>query len=152
MQYTNLVHRFLSKIDIKSKTECWIWLACKDRLGYGRFRLNGKTEKAYRVSWIVFSGPIHAGMSVCHSCDNPSCVNPWHLFLGTQSENTKDRHEKGRSRGPKGNLHGRRKISKDQADMIRSDPKMQKDIAKKYGITQAQVSKIKLGLSWKKEV
>lgn len=76
-----------------------------DRYGYGTFRVGGRdgyTEKAYRFSWMAFIGPIPDGLCVCHACDNPSCVNPSHLFLGTHKDNMQDAWRKGRIKG-----HGR---------------------------------------------
>lgn len=93
---TNL-ERFLSKVN---KTEsCWIWTGFKDK-GYGR--MGWKTPKGYRsipasrISYMLFRGEIPEGMFVCHKCDNPPCVNPDHLFLGSSKENTHDMVKKGR--------------------------------------------------------
>lgn len=90
------VNRFYSKI---TKTQdCWNWTACKTHFGYGHFRLNGKMVMAHRVSWIDTFGEISDGLSILHKCDNPSCVNPGHLFLGDYADNARDREQKGRSR------------------------------------------------------
>ena len=82
------------------KTEgCWIWEANRTALGYGRFHLGRKTLGAHRVAWALYRGPIPEGLCVLHNCpdgDNPSCVNPAHLWLGTQLDNVRDRHAKGR--------------------------------------------------------
>ena len=89
------MERFLDKIEKTSS--CWNWLASKDRDGYGRIKISGRTFQAHRASWDIHNGSIPEGMSVLHHCDNPSCVNPFHLFLGTALDNVRDRDAKGRN-------------------------------------------------------
>lgn len=103
---------FWQKVDKKSDDECWEWLASKNNKGYGQFR-NNKNTMAHRYSWELHNGEIPKiddypyTMSVCHSCDNPGCVNPNHLFLGTAKDNAIDRDLKGRHRCGKGINHGK---------------------------------------------
>jgi len=78
---------------------CWIWKGLLDRIGYGWFTLGKEDFKAHRVSYTVFKGEIPDGMLVLHTCDNPSCCNPEHLWLGTQKDNMKDCAKKERLRG-----------------------------------------------------
>lgn len=83
--------------DCVAKTElCWIWTASKNSDGYGGLKLDGKSKKAHRVSWEMHNGPIPPGMHVLHRCDNPPCVRPDHLFLGTHKKNMEDRELKKR--------------------------------------------------------
>jgi len=90
------LERFMQKVNKLSDDKCWEWLAAKNSRGYGKFSYDGQMRIAPRVSWILLNGPIPAGMSICHKCDNPGCVNPNHLFLGTQYENVQDCIDKGR--------------------------------------------------------
>src|SRR4029450_10668027 len=78
--------------------ECWLWQGAPSKMGYGRIAIDktGATAYAHRVSWEFHFGPIPAGMMVCHRCDTPMCVNPYHLFLGTQADNLIDMRRKGR--------------------------------------------------------
>lgn len=87
--------RFMAYVD--KQESCWIWKGFTNRKGYGRFSFrHNKSATAHRVSYEVFKGPIENNLFVCHQCDNPSCVNPDHLWLGTHLENMIDMIEKGR--------------------------------------------------------
>lgn len=90
--------RFWSKVDRSG--DCWTWTASRTRHGYGRIGLgHDRVETAHRVSWMLANGPIPEGVFVCHRCDNPPCVRPDHLFLGTALDNIRDMIAKGRGRG-----------------------------------------------------
>jgi len=94
----NLEDRFWEKVDKRSDNECWNWIGSLNK-GYGQLRVGGrkgKPENASRISWELYNGTIPEGMEVCHHCDNPSCVNPIHLFLGSHLANMKDCSIKGR--------------------------------------------------------
>jgi hypothetical protein len=91
----SLWDRFWSKVE--KGPECWEWKAGASSHGYGGFKVAGQLLRAHRVAWELTYGPIPEGMVVCHRCDNPSCVRPDHLFIGTVADNNRDRSAKGRS-------------------------------------------------------
>lgn len=108
MKSATPMQRFINKIYKESEESCWLWIGCKDgqprlptddpRGRYGRFALNGiRMMAAHRASYLLFIGDIPEGLQVCHRCDNTSCVNPNHLFLGTAQENTDVKLKKKRS-------------------------------------------------------
>ncbi len=86
-------------INVDKSSGCWIWLLDTLPYGYGKIKVEGKTKRAHRVSWEEFNGQIPEGMCVLHNCDVPACVNPEHLFLGTQADNMRDMKQKSRWRG-----------------------------------------------------
>jgi hypothetical protein len=90
--------RFMSKVyvDYGMPDGCWIWTACKNQNNYGHVTINNKLYKSHRVAYEIFNGCITDNLLVCHTCDNPSCVNPAHLFLGTNSQNVQDSVNKNR--------------------------------------------------------
>lgn len=115
------IERFWSKVDIRDHDDCWGWKGsrAKRRGGYGIFSWNSDTWKAHRVAWALTNGPIQTGLSVLHKCDNPSCVNPNHLFLGTDGDNNRDMDAKGRRVPPRGERNAHAKLTADKAKEIR---------------------------------
>lgn len=102
-----LCARFWAKVDRKSASECWPWLA-SFRGDYGYIRITGKGEQAHRIAWALANGrSIPAGLLIRHSCDNPACCNPQHLLLGTQAQNVLDAIERGRHVNPNWRLRKR---------------------------------------------
>ena len=95
-----LVDRFHEKYERVPFGACWIWVGALDTDGYGMIAVGRGPKSAHRISWILKNGEIPDGKHVLHTCDNPACVNPDHLFLGTHSDNMKDGVKKGRIKPP----------------------------------------------------
>ncbi len=95
-----LAERFYDYAMPEPNSGCWLWLGSWDRRKYGQLRVDGRLRYASHVSLGLAGTPVPAGMSACHHCDNPPCVNPGHLFIGTQKDNTRDMMAKGRSKPP----------------------------------------------------
>lgn len=98
------------------------------------------------MAWRIYCGEVSAADHVLHSCDNPICVNPSHLFIGNQNTNMADKVEKGRQ--DRGETHGMHKLTEKQAIAIRQDPRKLKEIAKEFGVSIVTVSDIKRARSW----
>lgn len=136
--------RFWSKVNFYGPNGCFEWLACKVG-GYGQFGLTGnKRVRAHRFAYEVTKGEIPADKVVCHSCDNPSCVNPDHLFLGTQSDNVKDCVSKRRHVG-NARLNEWQVVGA-MAQLLQG--RLQREVGEYYDVTQANVSEIGTGRSW----
>ena len=133
--------RFLAHVD---KTDsCWIWTGYKDEKGYGSFNMGNKeTMGAHRASYLLFKGPLEHGALVCHECDNPSCVNPNHLWAGTYQDNVDDMFSKGRNRTLSGEACHKAKLTRQQVNEIRESSLSQKELAQQYNMSKSQISKI----------
>lgn len=144
---TKDIQRFWEKVLIGRKNQCWPWVAGRSSTnlqeGYGCFRIGHSMKRSHRVSWYIKNGPIPVGKLVCHRCDNPICVNPNHLFIGTDKDNGHDRKIKGRNPDLTGERNGRAKIKRDDARVIReSYAAWIKNIASTYHITGANIRDI----------
>lgn len=139
--------RFLAKVKIDPATECWEWQGGK-REGYGKFWMNGDSIPATRASWYFVHGMPSVGIFLCHHCDNPACVNPSHLFLGTTKDNMEDAAHKGRMRSNKGQR--RAKLSESEVvEILRSGQIGRRALALKYGVDPKTISLIKSRRIWK---
>ncbi len=117
-----LADRFWARVAVGKPDECWEWTRYRDRAGYGQAYHEGRDVPAHRLAWILTHGPIPDGLKVLHRCDYPPCVNPAHLFLGTQGDNVRDAVAKGRLKGatPVGSNHrGRGMPAAEAADTPR---------------------------------
>ena len=131
---------------------CWIWKLSKDKNGYGIFKgMIGQTEftRAHRFSYALHTGDLLIGMQALHTCDTPSCVNPAHLFSGTNADNMRDKIEKGRSRVPVGEDNGKAILTERQAMRILKDPRPYTEIASDYNVAPSTIGSLKQRVSWK---
>ena len=128
---------------------CWVWMGGTTVRGYGQIESNKRKLYAHRASYEAFVGPIPEGMYVCHACDNVACVNPNHLFLGTQKQNLQDMANKGRS--TRGEKNPMAKLSeedgKDIKYLIRTGLSS-KDLSVEYGVSPNAINLIKQGKRW----
>lgn len=157
-----LEDRFWGKVERRGPDECWWWQAAKVAgygvLNVGRIRDGTRRMvKAHRVSWQMSIGPIPKGMLVLHRCDNPSCVNPSHLFIGTNRDNVADMRSKGRGRyigngGLRGSAHGKSKLTEVGAAEIRQrvdSGESQASVARDFGLSRATINHIIKGRTWR---
>lgn len=146
---THLIQRMLIERSVVDSSGCWNWTWYKDINGYGKVTIDSKTWLAHRVSYIVFKGEFPDEMFICHHCDNPSCINPDHLFVGTMSDNMKDAYDKGilhpANQFKKGEPNVNRKLTNDQVKEIKRLMGLgyqQKQVAKMYKVAPATIMRI----------
>lgn len=140
--------RFMSKVSVGD--DCWIWTAGRFPSGYGAFSLKGRLYRAHRMAFMLFRGEIPPGLCVCHRCDQPACVNPAHLFLGTNAENSADMVAKHRHAA--GVRNGRAKLTEDDVREIREcirEGDSQRHVAQRFGVSQVLVGLIARRKSWR---
>lgn len=151
-QTNSFEKRFWSKVD--KSGSCWIWKASLDKGGYGQVMLNKTPHRAHRISWSLVNGEIPIGIIVCHKCDNPPCVNPSHLSLGTFADNTADMDRKGRRINVPhpGEKHGMHILTEKQARVVLEralSGENQWKIAADFGISNVTVCAIKTRRIWR---
>lgn len=161
--------RFWSKVDKISGPmhptlgRCWVWTGGRFRFGYGKVCSAKKKLLAHRLAWKDFAGAIPDGLCVLHNCDNPPCVNPAHLFLGTQADNNADRDAKGRQvalRGDRhhlrvnpeqiirGESHGRSKLTDAKVRAIRLAIGSHVMVGREFGVSESTIALIRKGRIW----
>lgn len=149
---SKIVSSFQSKYKADETTGCWTWTASTAGKGYGQLRIPGTRRNIYahRFSYELHHGPIPTGLLVCHTCDNPRCVNPKHLFLGTEEANLQDMAAKDRHLyGERNNQHKLTEKQVHEIHDIAATGATQREIANMYGIGQMTVCRILNGERWK---
>lgn len=148
---TPIRDRFFTKVN-KTGT-CWLWIGHTNHFGYGMIKHNYRHLRAHRVSWELHFGKIPDGLLVCHHCDNPPCVNPEHLFLGTDKDNMGDARKKNRVFMAHGTKSGCAKLTEKQVIEIRHlyDSKQlnQTQLANRFGVNHRTINYIVLRYTWK---
>ena len=154
--YVSSMNNFWSKVD---KTpghgpwgNCWLWVKVSRKDGYAKFQVNGIRYFAHRLSWILTYGPIPDGLKILHACDVRNCVNPGHLFDGTQRDNIVDMDSKGRRKNVSGENQGSSKVTQLQVDLIRTlraEGRTFNELSKEFHISIAQISNITHNRQWK---
>jgi hypothetical protein len=132
-------------------TRCWLWTGHRGSNGYGRIKVSGKVQMAHRMAWEIENGSIPEGLCVLHRCDNPSCVRPDHLFLGTHRDNAIDREMKGRGSKQRGEERGSAKLTNQDIPRIRElcdNGVTQRAAARIYGVAQSTIGEIVRREKW----
>lgn len=146
--------RFWARVDRRGPAECWPWTGATGNKGYGVVRRHGKLTPASRHAYELTHGRLSApSVQVCHSCDNPPCCNPAHLFAGTATQNEQDKIAKGRNRKAVGERAPTAKLTEDQVRAIRAEHAAggisQSELARRYGVRSGTLRNVVLGISWR---
>lgn len=151
----NLKKRFWKKVDRLGPDECWVWSASTNKSGYGRIGVYDgsimRPKIASRISWLIHNGPIPDGLFALHKCDNPPCVNPAHLFLGTNQDNMDDMRLKDRQPAKVGSKNGESRLSEDDVIKIRlmlMDGMTLRSVANSFSVSISTIHRIKHRESW----
>lgn len=148
------VERYWEKVEIRGPDACWPWRACIKSTGYGLFNSGIKTRTAHRISWELRNGEIPEGLCVLHHCDRPDCVNPAHLWLGSQADNLRDMREKGRGQIPvmRGERNGSSKLTPEKIREIHklyaTGEYLQRDLGERFGISRRHIGDIVNQKAW----
>ncbi len=145
--------RFWEKVNVGGPDDCWEWTAWKNNKGYGQISYQGKLQLAHRFSWKLANEDPPGEMCVLHRCDNPLCVNPNHLFLGTQKDNMQDKKRKRRTASQKGTENGKAKLTEENVLRIRelysTGNYYQRELAVKYKVSRSQIKEIVNRKQWR---
>jgi hypothetical protein len=146
------VDAFWSRVDVRQDHECWNWTGAKSDRGYGLYApLPGVLLRTHRVAYALHNGSVDDDLFVCHTCNNPPCCNPKHLFLGTPKDNNHDMIQKGRNVVMYGESNHYAKLIADQVRSIYQDPRMNREIAEEYKVSSSLISMIRRRKIWAKE-
>lgn len=142
---------FWGQVGEITDTGCREWQGKRYRTDYGCFMYQGRYIQAHRLAYFLAKGVDPGKLCVCHKCDNPPCVNPDHLFLGTQKDNSQDKVSKGRSNTARGENAGNAKLTADDVRAIRELQKsgmLRRELAERFGVSQKQITVIVNRKQW----
>lgn len=153
------IKRFWKMVDKRTKDECWEWIGGHNHGGYGNFKyypdINDRKKRhtivAHRFSYIIANGEFSRDLLILHKCDNPGCVNPNHLFIGTQFDNMNDMRSKGREWSNIGTKNGRAKLDEDKVREIKlmvKEGKTDVELSHKYNVAPVTIWQIRKGNNW----
>ncbi len=143
------MERFDSFVMPEPMSGCFLWIGGTDADGYGCFWYEGKTVKAHKMSWIMNFGSIPDNQCVLHKCDNPPCINPNHLFLGSNKDNTQDSIKKNRRAIFYGDENPVSKLTSTDVALIRTSKTKQQILAKELGVTRSLISMVRNRKIWR---
>lgn len=160
-----VIYNFQRRVEISLVSGCWNWKGLKSRFGYGvigksPYIRTGKKTYTHQLSWMIYNGEIPDGMFVCHHCDNPACVNPDHLFLGTPQDNVDDKMRKGRHKtrvhygkshpqhGTNSKFHKLSDLDVQEIRKLKKDGSTLRFIANKFGVAHGTINSIIQGRKW----
>jgi len=147
---TSITKRFWKYTNVRDREHCWNWTGYIQPNGYGEVSVHSKQMGAHRLSWIIHYGKIPDSFCVCHKCDNPSCVNPNHLFIGTYKDNVHDMMNKNRYSCARGEKVGGAKLTESQVREIRTRHNCSANkLAKEYGVCKSNIGAIRNYKSWR---
>jgi hypothetical protein len=146
--------RFFDRVSPEPNTGCWLWVGCISSNGYGQARVDGRLIRTHRLSWLIHHGVDPGSAHVLHRCDNPTCVNPSHLRLGTHLDNMRDMARKRRAHksGARGQNNGSAKLSPDAVVALRAMHAAGTritEVARAFGVSRAQARNVVLRVHWR---
>jgi len=144
----SLKSKLLARTEVSHETGCREWLGKRNHDGYGMIWHEGRYWRAHRLAYRTFLGPIPDGMFVCHSCDNPACIELEHLWIGSNLDNMKDRDRKRRQFIACGERNGRSKLTNTDVASIMESSTSNSEVARAYGVSQSTVSLIRSRKLW----
>jgi hypothetical protein len=147
VQHNDVALRFEKKHIPEPNSGCWLWTGSVGGGGYGQFWFQGRHALAHRAAYEIFVAPPPPDHAVCHSCDNPLCVNPAHLFVGTRADNSADMVAKNRQ--ARGEKYARSGLNAETVRLIRSSPLPDTDWAAKLGVSKGAINHIRHRRNWR---
>ncbi len=139
----------MQRVEFEPNTGCWLWAGTTRKGGYGKVKVRQATMLAHRRSYELHHGSIPKGAIICHRCDTPACVNPAHLYAGTDADNSRDKMSRGRDRKAVGEANFNAKLTEADVLALRASTEPTKVWAARYGLDHSSVWAARVGRTWK---